>query len=77
MILTKTITEMFYPKNRALDLDPEQLVLCKCPNWCSSGYQVARWNGREFEYDEQPNDWFDRDVISFMILSEEGDVLKL
>ncbi len=23
-------------------------------------------------FDEQPNDWFDRDVIAFMILSEDG-----
>jgi len=68
---------MFYGKERAKELDYDQLVVCRCPNWCSSGYQVARWNGEEFYFDEQPNDMFHRDVVAFMILSEDGYVLKL
>ena len=68
---------MFYEKERAKELDPEQLVVCRCPNCCSSGYQVSIWNGEDFYFDEQPNDWFDKDVIAFMILSEDGYVLKL
>jgi hypothetical protein len=33
-------------------------VLCYCPEWNDSGYQVAFWNGKEFIYPEQPNERF-------------------
>lgn len=67
---------MFYPKSRAAELNVGDLVLTKCPGWCPEGFQIATWNGSIFEYESQPNDWFDKDVTEFMILSEDGDVLE-
>jgi len=49
-----------------------QLCLCRCPNWCSSGYQVAIFEDGIFQFDEQPNDWFDGDVIAWLPLDEDG-----
>ena len=68
---------MYYGKERAHELSIEQMVLARCPNWCASGYQVCKWNGEEFEFDEQTNDLFDRDVIAFMPLDDEGNPVKI
>jgi hypothetical protein len=68
---------MWYKKTRAIELDYEQLVLTKCPDWCEEGFQVAVWNGKEFEFRAQPNDMFNEHVTDFMILSEYGDILRL
>jgi len=51
----------------------KQLVICKCPDWCSEGFQIGYWNGREFDYDECPNNMFDETVISFMLLDDDGE----
>lgn len=68
---------IWYPKERRNELDHDQLVLTKCPEWCNEGFHVATWNGTEFEYRDQPNNMFDDLVTEFLILSEEGDVLEL
>ena len=49
------------------------MVLCRCPYWCDSGYQIAKWNGEIFEYDEDPNGGFNDEVIAFMPLTEDGE----
>ena len=43
-----------------------QLCICKCPEWCDLGCQVAMWNGDEFEYPEQSNDRFNDLVIGWI-----------
>ena len=53
------------------------MVLCRCPNWCESQYQIAYWNGKEFYYDDQPNDWFHENVIAFLPLDGGGLPIKI
>lgn len=50
----------------------DQLCLCKCPNWCSEGIQVARYDGSEFDYEDSPNHMFDDNVIGWLPLDENG-----
>jgi len=50
------------PRNRAL--------LCFCEGWCDTGYQVAKWNGKEFYYDEMPNELFNKMVTDWVIFLE-------
>lgn len=45
-------------------------LLCYCPKWCDGGYQVAYYNGRVFEYEDQPNDNFDQHVESWAMFLE-------
>lgn len=45
-------------------------VICYCRDWCGLGYQIATWNGKEFEYIEQPNDMFDLTVTDWAIFME-------
>ena len=45
-------------------------VLCFCEGWNESGYQVAKWDGEKFVYDEQPNDMFDRYVTDWTLFLE-------
>ena len=45
-------------------------VLLHCPDWCDSGYQVGYFNGKEFYFDEQPNDMFNDHVESWAIFLE-------
>ena len=52
-------------------LKSNQLVLCVCPKWNYEGFQVAKWNGKEFEYSNQPNSMFSESVISFYPLTEQ------
>jgi hypothetical protein len=63
---------MYYRTREELP-DTGQLCLCKCPNWCRSGFQVAEWDGVKFDFDESPNDMFDGDVIEWMPLNEYGE----
>lgn len=37
-------------------------VLCYCPEWIETEYQVATWNGDEFYYTEQSNGSFSEHV---------------
>jgi len=48
----------------------ERLLICYCPEWCSDEYQIARWNGKEFYYEGQPNDIFHSEVLKWSIFFE-------
>lgn len=44
-------------------------IICYCPDWNESGYQIAKWEHGKFQYDEDPNGSFDEHVeqwCSFM-----------
>lgn len=45
-------------------------VICYCPDWSDIGYQVAQWDGKEFYYEDQPNDMFNRHVKSWALFME-------
>ena len=45
-------------------------LICYCPDWCDSGYQIAHHNGLEFVYDEQHNDLFSDHVEKWAIFLE-------
>ena len=45
-------------------------LLCFCPKWCDNGYQVAFWNGKEFHYEDQPNENFSQHVEEWAIFLE-------
>jgi len=60
-----------YPKTKPVNED--QMCICRCPNWCESGYQIATWDGERFDYADSPNDMFDRDVVAFFPLNEDGE----
>jgi hypothetical protein len=45
-------------------------LLCYCPDWNDSGYQVAFWNGDRFWYNEEPNEYFDDEVIEWTLFLE-------
>ncbi len=48
-----------------------KLVLCYCPSWCASEYQVAYWNEScGFYYLEQPNNGFNQSVKKWSYLVE-------
>ena len=51
-------------------LELNQLVLCVCPNWNYEGFQVAKWNGKEFEYSSQPNSMFNDSVQGFYLIEK-------
>jgi hypothetical protein len=67
---------MYVGLERTKDLKYGQMVLCRCPKWNDEGYQVATWNGEEFEYSGQPNDMFNDLVIAFVKLDEEGEPIS-
>ena len=48
----------------------ERVLICYCPEWSEIGYQVAKWNGKEFYYDEQPNNDFNGLVEKWSIFYE-------
>lgn len=50
-----------------------QLCICKCPNWNELGYQVATFKNGEFTYPEQPNDDFDKNVIAYCSINQDGN----
>lgn len=58
--------------NETKNLKRNQLVICRCPHWNEEGYQVAVWNGKEFEYSGQQNDMFNGLVTAFIRLDDEG-----
>lgn len=64
---------MYKGKSEAYKLNRGQMVICRCPDWCNEGYQVAEWNGEEFEYDAQPNGAFDSTVVAFLPIDEDGE----
>ena len=50
------------PKNR--------LLLCYCPGWSDTGYQVAEFDGKIFEYEDQPNEGFHSFVEQWSFFTE-------
>jgi hypothetical protein len=51
-----------------------QLALCKCPEWCDTGFQVAIWKGDGFKV-ENDGGIFNDCVIEFLPLNEDGEPL--
>ncbi len=47
-------------------------LLARCEEWNEAGYQVCYHNGREFTYDEVPNDMFDKHVTEWIELDRLG-----
>ena len=45
-------------------------LLCYCPEWNGTGYQVAMWNGDVFYYDEQSSDNFNAHVEKWTLFFE-------
>jgi hypothetical protein len=45
-------------------------VLCYCPKWNDSGYQVAYWDGTTWQYDEDPNGTFSKYVEAWVLFME-------
>lgn len=64
---------MYKGISEAKKLICNQMVICRCPHWNDEGYQIAIWNGDEFEYSGQPNDEFNSLVIAFMPIDEDGE----
>lgn len=64
---------MYHNKRESSKLSFGQMVLCRCEDWCEEGFQVAKWNGKEFEFGGQPNDMFDGLVTEFMCLDTDGN----
>ena len=63
---------MYESRDRAKLLTKNQMCICRCPDWCDEGYQIAKWNGEAFEYDADPNGGFDQHVIAFLPLNKDG-----
>lgn len=66
---------MYYGRNK----EPQegQLCLCRCPEWCEEGYQIAIYEDGIFQYSDQPNGYFDRKVIAWMPLDQDGEPLNI
>ena len=50
-----------------------QLCICRCPDWCEEGYQIATFDGEKFDYDAATNSFFDENVIAWLALNEDGE----
>jgi len=59
-------------KDNKIKPPPFRPIICYCPEWNCSGYQIAQWNTKEFEYEEQPNDMFS-DLVEEWALFMEAD----
>lgn len=62
MIWINICDKVLPPKHRTL--------ICYCPDWCASQYQIAYFDGNKFCYDEQPNDDFNVYVTQWALLLE-------
>lgn len=47
-----------------------RVLLCYCPDWCETGYQVAYFDGKKFTYSDCPNNDFSENVISWKVFLE-------
>ena len=63
---------MYKRVEEAVKLKRGQLVVCKCPEWNDEGFQIATWEGEEFEYSGQPNDMFNELVVAFLPIDGNG-----
>jgi len=57
-------------QDRLVEPPRTELLLCYCPEWCESGYQVAEYTGKRFYYAEQSNDMFDECVQKWSLFEE-------
>ena len=57
---------------RVSDMKPARgdKVLCYCPDWCDTEYQIAMFDGKKFYYEDQPNDMFDGLVVAWSYFGE-------
>lgn len=72
-VLTGELTsEENIVKWNSLKIEPPKwrVLAAFCPEWSEAGYQICRWNGKEFYYDEQPNDSFNVHVKSWSLIFE-------
>ena len=49
-----------------------RVLICFCPEWSETKYQVAFFNGTTFYYPEQPNDMFN-DLVEQWAIFYEAD----
>ena len=49
-----------------------QLCICKCPEWCPTGFQIAEFDGNKFQCIDHPNPDFDLLVIEWLPLDKNG-----
>lgn len=59
-------------KQKRISPIKDQLCLCKCPDWCILGFQIAMWNGDFFTYPELQNGDFDLSVEEWIPLNDDG-----
>ncbi len=57
-------------KNTTVTPPTNRVLIVHCPDWCDTGYQVCKWNGKAFYYDDQPNDMFHVEVVSWSMFLE-------
>jgi len=38
--------------------EKDRLLIVKCPDWNEEGHQICKFDGRDFYYSGQPNDYF-------------------
>lgn len=62
----------YYNLNETSRLKYNDMVIAKCPEWNEEGFQIATWNGKEFEYSGQSNDMFNGLVTGFMPINTEN-----
>ena len=60
-------------KGRNKKPEKGQLCICRCPEWCDEGYQIATYDGEGFDYDNAPNGSFNEYVIAWLALNEDGE----
>lgn len=48
-----------------------EICICHCPQWVSSGFAIARWDGEGFE-DDINYEWFNEQIESYLPLDEDG-----
>jgi hypothetical protein len=56
-----------YPDNKP---EVDSICLCKTPEWNNEGYQVARFNGKKFDFDGSPNDMLEGCVEGFIVIED-------
>ena len=47
------------------------LLIVTCEGWNGEGYQICKWNGKEFYYIDQPNDMFNDYITTWTYLEDD------
>ena len=58
--------------NSSVKPPENRVLLCYCPEWSETGYQVARWSEAGFYYYEEPNEQFG-DLVEKWAVFETAD----